>query len=82
MSTTLPTLAKGATTCWTECPVPTPHHKEKKAKDFKLTFYSLEVLPRETIRNIARITGSEHPPKGPSRWEMSGRANSIGSAKT
>ena len=64
MSMVLPMLDRGASKCWTECPILTPHHVDKQAKNYKLTFYGLEVLPCETIRNIGRIAGSEHPPRG------------------
>jgi hypothetical protein len=82
MSFTLPSLAKGGASCWTECPILTPHHKDKKARDFTVTFYGREILPRETIYNIARFGDSEHAPKGPSRWERAGRSEWIGNAKT
>ena len=62
MSMVLPVLNKDATECWTECPILTPHHVDKQAKNYRLTYYGQEVLPQETIRNIGRITGSEHPP--------------------
>ena len=82
MTFMLPWLAKGGHECWTECVVLNPHHKGKKAKDYSLTFYNTEVLPSETIYNIARLAGSGHPQKGPSRWDKAGRAAWICSAKT
>ena len=48
----LPWLTKGGLTCRTECPVLNPHHKGKKAKDYSLTFYGTEVLPRRSTTSL------------------------------
>ena len=80
MSFVLPTLNKGGIEAWTNSTLLHPHHIDKAEGGVANTFYGKNELSSVEVWNIARIHGSQYPPKDfdQSRWVRAGREEWIG----